>query len=235
MSTLGYVYLMSNPALKRSLYKIGLCSQQPKNRAESLSKSTSIPSNFVVEHYQKTVNIELSEKRIHLIMDKFRYSPNKEFFKIKKDLAKNIIDFIVKNTEMNYKPSNEFEKSNELIMATYSKRQSLSAMRILDMLMCSAQNNTHADGLFGFQKEFVSGFLSYTFVMESLKVTKIHAMNLLKEFAKKYYDLAYQLPNDNEFTNIFDYVTYYKGELGWRYNPKYRELFYNYTMPTNDY
>ncbi|MCX6051160.1 MAG: GIY-YIG nuclease family protein [Campylobacterales bacterium] len=231
MSQNGYVYLMSNVALKKGICKIGLTRQHPKDRARSLSTSTSIPTDFFVEYYKETIDFETAEKRIHLLLDDYRYAPNKEFFKINKKFAKVIIDEMVRNTELDYIPSNEFGKHNDLIMASYSKNMTLNALKILDLLMCSSQRNTPMHKLFSIADQYVSGFVSSTYVMTSFNVSKAQSMQILKDFAKNYSDLAYQLVHENKFTNIFDFIKYYRGELGWKFSVEYRELFYNYAKP----
>lgn len=231
MTQNGYVYLMSNAAFKRGIYKIGLTRQCPSDRAKSLSVSTSIPTDFVVEHYKATVDYETAEKRIHLILDEYRYAPNKEFFQINKKFAKIIIDEIVCNTELNYVPSDKFALHNDLIMAIYSKKMTLNALKVLDILMCSSQRNTPMHQLLGITDQYVSGFVSSSYVMSSLNVSKAQSRYILNNFAKNYSDLAYQLPQESEFTKIFDFIKYYKGELGWKFSAGYRELFYNYTKP----
>jgi len=57
------------------------------------------------------------------------------------------------------------------------------------------------------------------------------SVKILKNFAKKYSDLAYQLPHENKFINIFDFIKYYKGEFGWKFSVEYRKLFYNCAKP----
>lgn len=232
MTQNGYVYLMSNVALKRGIYKIGLTQQHPKDRAKSLSASTSIPTDFIVEYFKETKKFETSEKRIHLLLDEYRYASNKEFFQINKKFAKDIIDEIVQNTELNYIHSDEFAKHNDLIMAAYSKKMTSNAYKVLMLLMCSSQNDTPMHKLFGITDNYIiSGFINYSSIMLSFNVSKIQSMQILKEFAKKYSDLTYKLPYEDEHTSVFEFVKYYKGELGWKFSIEYRKLFYNYAKP----
>ena len=233
MSKNGYVYLMSNAALKRGIYKIGLTSKLPIDRAKSLSTSTSIPTEFVVEHYKETFDYETAEKRIHLLLDEYRYSPNKEFFHINKKFAKTIINEIVQNTELNYTASNKFSKHNDLIMANYSKNVTLNGLKVLDLLMCSSQRDTPMHKVVGITDEYISGFVSSSYVMSSLKVSKGQSIQILKNFVKNYSNLAYKLDHESGFTNIFDFIKYHRGELGWKFSVEYRKLFYNYAKPKN--
>ncbi len=67
--TEGYIYVLSNKSLNRNLYKIGLTTKHPISRAKQLSQSTSIPSSFDVYYFKKTNNIQIAEKRIHLLLN----------------------------------------------------------------------------------------------------------------------------------------------------------------------
>lgn len=46
----GWVYIMTNPAHRDDLVKIGLTTRTPKTRAEELSSSTGVPAPFHVAH-----------------------------------------------------------------------------------------------------------------------------------------------------------------------------------------
>ncbi len=78
----GYLYILSNPSIKDGLLKIGLTKMAPEDRCKSLSRSTSIPADFVIEHSVKVPNVSSAEARLHLILSRYRYTKNKEFFSI---------------------------------------------------------------------------------------------------------------------------------------------------------
>lgn len=234
MNQEGYIYLMSNPSLKKGIYKIGFTHYKPEKRAQELSKSTSIPSDFNVEYARKTTNIEMSEKRVHLILDHYRYSSKKEFFVIPRKNALEMIDKVVQNDELNYCFGNIFNKSNELIEAKYSKKLSLNAMKLLDILMCVAQKNTISDRLLNKitkENHFISGFIGHTYLREQLEISKEQSQKILRTFVCRYQDLEYRLPNESNFEKVFDFIKYNRGELGWKFTENFSELFYNETYP----
>lgn len=234
MNQEGYIYLMSNPSLKKGIYKIGFTYHKPEKRAQGLSKSTSIPSDFNVEYARKTTNIEVAEKRVHLVLDSYRYSSKKEFFIIPRKHALEMIDKVVQNDELNYSFGNMYNKSNDLPDAEYSKKLPLKAMIILDILMCTAQKSTITDRLINQiikENHFISGFIGHVYIMEQLQISKEHSQRILRNFVRIYQDLEYRLPNRRNFEKVFDFIKYNRGELGWKFTANFSELFYNETYP----
>ena len=71
MST-GYIYIMSNPALRDTCLKIGCTGISPEARRKELSKSTAIPTRFVVEHSVQVKDFKIAEKRVHLLLSNYR-------------------------------------------------------------------------------------------------------------------------------------------------------------------
>jgi hypothetical protein len=76
----GFIYILRNEAFG-SLLKIGFSSKVPEARAKELS-STGVPSPFSVSYYCLTDQARSVELTVHKILDKFRYSKNREFFEI---------------------------------------------------------------------------------------------------------------------------------------------------------
>lgn len=74
----GYVYVLSNPALES--LKIGYTGRGAEKRASDLSKSTSIPTEFTVEHQTATMAPKRVEREVHDQLDGYRVSDNAEFF-----------------------------------------------------------------------------------------------------------------------------------------------------------
>lgn len=76
----GYIYCVSNPSFKANMFKIGYTTMNLNKRINSLYK-TGVPTKFVI-NFAKTVNkCYKHEQEIHLLLDKYRFNPSREFFK----------------------------------------------------------------------------------------------------------------------------------------------------------
>ena len=77
----GYIYIMTNPALK-NMVKIGYSTDVEKRR-QDLSHSTSIPDDYQIYATYETEG-KLEDKKLHHLIDKLnpdiRYNPKKEFY-----------------------------------------------------------------------------------------------------------------------------------------------------------
>lgn len=81
----GYVYVLINPALKGQV-KIGMTTNSPEQRAADLS-GTGLPHDFVVVYAERVRDCEKVERLLHEKLAASRVSPNREFFRIKPQLA----------------------------------------------------------------------------------------------------------------------------------------------------
>ena len=77
----GFVYVLSNPSMS-GLLKIGYTQRQVEERVNELSNSTSVPESFVIECYFTCENPQGDETRIHQNLLQYRYSKDREFFKV---------------------------------------------------------------------------------------------------------------------------------------------------------
>jgi T5orf172 domain len=75
---LGYIYVLSNPAMG-SLLKIGFTCASVEQRAYELSSATAVPSAFGVEYFHLTEDIEEVEALDHAALP--RHNENREFFR----------------------------------------------------------------------------------------------------------------------------------------------------------
>ena len=76
----GYIYCVSNPSFKVNIFKIGYTTMNLNKRINSLYK-TGVPTKFVI-NFAKTVNkCHTHEQEIHVLLDKYRFNPSREFFK----------------------------------------------------------------------------------------------------------------------------------------------------------
>jgi hypothetical protein len=76
----GFVYVMSNPAMK-GLVKIGLSRKTSQARAKDL-KTTGVPDDFIVVYDELVTDCDHVETRLHQRFNDYRYQPNREFFEI---------------------------------------------------------------------------------------------------------------------------------------------------------
>jgi hypothetical protein len=98
-SDIGYIYVLSNPAMP-GLLKIGFTQHSDtKRRILELSKNTAVPLHFVLEFEQLIENPVQYERLIHARLSQYRLSPDKEFFKIDLDTVEKIIRKIVFGSE----------------------------------------------------------------------------------------------------------------------------------------
>jgi T5orf172 domain len=229
----GYVYVLSNKSLKKNLFKIGLTTSTPENRAEQLSRSTSIPSNFEVYYFKKTTNIHIAERRIHLLLNEYRYSQNKEFFILKKSSIQNIIDKVVDDIALDYQTADSIHKSHDLIWSRYTTKITAHTLHILNFLMQHTKGNNLIDHIIGFEEDITNGFLSYINIMDYLNVSKAQAFNIMRNFEKKHKALEIELLDTNERIGIFKDLRYYKGEMSWVFSNEYRKHFHNDFWPAN--
>ncbi len=90
----GYVYILTNPSMP-GLVKIGFTNQYKLDYRLTDLWMTGVPEPFTLEASYKTRDALNVEKTIHKLLDKYRYNPLREFFKISiEDLFK------ILNTEM---------------------------------------------------------------------------------------------------------------------------------------
>lgn len=94
----GWIYILINPALKKDLLKIGKTKRQPEERAKELS-TTGIPTEFHVAYELEVNNCDKVEAIIHKRLSNYRYTRNREFFKIPLRKAILILNDIAEKTE----------------------------------------------------------------------------------------------------------------------------------------
>ncbi|MGC1395599.1 MAG: GIY-YIG nuclease family protein [Coleofasciculaceae cyanobacterium] len=79
--TSGYLYILSNPAFKDNLLKIGYTERNVSTRAKELYQ-TGVPDRFNIVYAEDVENPVEIEKIIHNKLADFRYNKNREFFEI---------------------------------------------------------------------------------------------------------------------------------------------------------
>jgi hypothetical protein len=88
----GYIYILSNPAFKDGLYKIGMTTRSADSRAwEIFTGATGVPAPFKVEYTFPVSRCTLAEREVHNELHRHRYNTNREFFEVSKKLARQTI------------------------------------------------------------------------------------------------------------------------------------------------
>ena len=75
----GIVYVLSNPAYRKDLLKIGFTTRTIEERINELS-STGVPSRFQLEFCIEVSDAPRLEKILHVKLSNYKYE--KEFFKL---------------------------------------------------------------------------------------------------------------------------------------------------------
>lgn len=97
-TTIGYIYLLSNPALS-GIIKLGHTKRPDVSiRAEELSSSTSIPLPFVIEAAWLVEAPSKLESRLHARLAFCRVAKNREFFRINIPEAEEHVNTVIYGT-----------------------------------------------------------------------------------------------------------------------------------------
>lgn len=77
----GYVYILSNPSYG-NLYKVGMTTKDPTERAGELSSLTAVPTPFKVEYSVLVEYCSVTEALTHKILQErgYRIAEKREFF-----------------------------------------------------------------------------------------------------------------------------------------------------------
>jgi len=77
----GFVYVLSNASIP-DLYKVGFTTTSPEQRASELSDHTGVPTKYKVEAHFLSADPPAHERDIHLSLERYRSSRNREFFRV---------------------------------------------------------------------------------------------------------------------------------------------------------
>lgn len=106
----GYIYILINPALHRDLLKIGKTTRQPEDRAKEIS-STGVPAEYRVAFDIESSDCDLAELIVHNRLAEYRYTKNREFFKLPLKTAISKITSLI--LEIEHTPPDERAKLAE--------------------------------------------------------------------------------------------------------------------------
>lgn len=82
----GYVYILSNSAMP-GLIKIGHTTRAVDERIAELNSATGIPTPFIIEDYFESTDPQSHENILHKLLERYRVSSNREFFRVTKEEA----------------------------------------------------------------------------------------------------------------------------------------------------
>jgi TPR repeat protein len=86
----GFVYILLNPSMP-GLLKIGMTTRDTEERVLELSSSTGVPTPFILAYKRHFANCKLAEEKMHLLLDEYRVSSSREFFKLEPHEAINML------------------------------------------------------------------------------------------------------------------------------------------------
>jgi hypothetical protein len=92
------VYVLKSDSMP-GLLKIGYTKGDPNDRANALSKSTGVPTPFIVVYSYNCFNGERIERAVHKHFEKQRVNKQREFFKVELDETIEIIESIGSNID----------------------------------------------------------------------------------------------------------------------------------------
>lgn len=221
-----YIYVLSNKSLHKNVLKIGFTTKHPNKRALHLSRSTSIPTDFKVEHFKEVSNKRVIETRVHLILSEFRVSNHKEFFQVTLESAIKAIDLAIDYTDNHEGESEKIRLDDDFISRIESPPLKANSMNVLYLMMASTTYNTVLDAFIG-DFEIEHGFIS-SFNYSKITKKNISTSNrVLREFCKKYSGLVVYIGEDKAEIKVFEAVKYSKGQCMWLFSKEYRRLFTN--------
>lgn len=91
-SKAGWVYVLTNRALKEDLVKIGRTIRTPKERAAELSANTAVPLPFEVAHAVFVKDCYAVERAVHRQLARRRVHKGREFFAVSASDAIRAVD-----------------------------------------------------------------------------------------------------------------------------------------------
>ncbi|ASK18618.1 GIY-YIG nuclease family protein [Halomonas sp. N3-2A] len=222
----GYVYIASNPSLKGNLLKIGLTHEKPEKRIDSLSRSTSIPEDFILDHYKEVDDADAAESRIHLLLADYRLNSSKEFFSIGLRDAKLIVDRVAYYLEVHEYYSERIGFSDEYLLGNFEGSLSTTPYRYMYLLASLSIGQHLADHLMGFSDDVVSGFASSEFCAKQFGTTRSSAMTFMQSFCNKYEGCVF-VTGSKKRIKVFNFLRYHRGHMAWKYSDDFRPLVQN--------
>lgn len=136
----GWIYVLSNQYLAKNVYKIGMTTRTPEDRAKEISMATGVPFEFDVVTAFYSNNPNNDEVEIHTALKEFRFNEYREFFNCELEIILSVIrehGLIERGTPashiaMNYDFfafRNEIDKTDEMVTGNFDIFGSYSAVK----------------------------------------------------------------------------------------------------------
>lgn len=77
---IGWIYAARNESFRDPVFKVGQTSRPPTLRIAELSASTAVYRDFDLAYFVHVSDRDIAEGQAHLVLQKFRVNPSKEFF-----------------------------------------------------------------------------------------------------------------------------------------------------------
>ncbi len=97
--TEGWIYILTNPSLQKDILKIGKTNRGPEERAKEISSPTGVATPFNVAYKLKVIDCDIVETIIGKELQRYKYSQNREFFKLPLNTAIRIVKIVSKYVE----------------------------------------------------------------------------------------------------------------------------------------
>jgi T5orf172 domain-containing protein len=78
----GWAYVLTNSAFEEDVYKIGVTTLHPTERARQLSAASGVPTPFAVAYKRHVRHPFVVEAALHREFDAFRTNDSREFFRV---------------------------------------------------------------------------------------------------------------------------------------------------------
>lgn len=80
--SVGWLYVLRNPAYREPILKIGKSSRPPTVRATELARATGVPGEFQLLYFVHVGDMHSAERFVHARLASSRTMRNKEFFQV---------------------------------------------------------------------------------------------------------------------------------------------------------
>lgn len=107
-----FIYILENSSFPEFV-KIGRTERNVEQRVRELSSATGVPTEFTVFRQYSVEDSAAAERQIRELLDGYRVSDNREFFKLKADEAASMIEELL--CQQPHRP--DFDREDELFAA----------------------------------------------------------------------------------------------------------------------
>lgn len=221
----GDIYILTNPSLRDDYLKIGLTLVDAKKRAIELSKSSSIPLDFQLKFVFPVMDVITAERRIHLLLDRYRINPSKEFFCLPIKDAVDICKYVSEYENEDGSIFTNIEIHDDLAAAHYAPHVTASLRQLIYILIGTTTNNTFIDRLLSNRRGKVDGFLKCEQLAQFLSLSPRSASDSMKKLAQLGSSISCRPIEIEPINRVFEFVQYHKRHLAWRFSDDYRKYF----------